>query len=192
MPASTLSDAFDDSLARMARGQTINDCVKAHPHFANDLRQMLSEIPEVVEVEPDPKPATNPIRETQTSYIVQTEPKRALLGRLSMLGILLAFFALVVVSAIALLDPIFMTQDVQEAPRQVIAPLDTNTSFSRSSACALPSGWVTYEVVAGDTLSELALFTDSTVAELRDGNCMSPGDPLPIGYNLYLPRNIQD
>ena len=49
------------------------------------------------------------------------------------------------------------------------------------------SGWMTYRVQAGDTLSGLALNTGTTVAELRRINCLTE-DTIVVGQVLYLPR----
>jgi hypothetical protein len=37
-----LLDAFNDSLDRLARGESLNSCLLAHPQFADDLRLLLT------------------------------------------------------------------------------------------------------------------------------------------------------
>lgn len=193
MPAAaTLADAFDDSIERLSRGQTLDDCLRAHPHFKAELRAMLEELPEVKPVE---LPPIEPKRTTQETIVIETAPKNRSFGRLSLLLILIVITAVVIFGANLLLDPIFGSDSNTqiEAPRDVIAPInDSSSNGTTSNDCPLPSGWVTYDIQAGDTLYDLAAATDSTVDDLRASNCMSPGDPLPIGYNLYLPRRATD
>ena len=53
--------------------------------------------------------------------------------------------------------------------------------------CGPPAGWVVYIVQIGDTLYSLAQRTGSTVAALRQANCL-PDDTIRIGQRLYVPR----
>lgn len=49
-----------------------------------------------------------------------------------------------------------------------------------------PSGWVTYVVQAGDTLSALATRRNTTVARLKQVNCLT-SDRIRAGEQLYVP-----
>ena len=68
-----------------------------------------------------------------------------------------------------------------------ISPAPSVPLSATACVAALPAGWVTYRVRAGDTLSGLALNTGTTVAELRRINCLA-GDVIVVGQLLYLPR----
>ena len=67
------------------------------------------------------------------------------------------------------------------------SPAPGVTPSATVCVAALPPGWMTYRVQAGDTLSGLALNTGTTVAELRRINCLTE-DTIVVGQVLYLPR----
>lgn len=52
-----------------------------------------------------------------------------------------------------------------------------------------PLGWTAYTIRSGDTLFAIALAVDSTVAELRDANCIANVNRLAIGQVIFVPRN---
>lgn len=54
--------------------------------------------------------------------------------------------------------------------------------------CPLPPGWTVYTVEAGDSMGLIAQQTDSSIAELTQGNCLSNADELYVGQALYVPR----
>ena len=56
------------------------------------------------------------------------------------------------------------------------------------SECEIPRGWRPYEVRVGDTLLSLALATDSSLIELRDGNCFELIRGIFAGQRLFVPR----
>lgn len=75
-------------------------------------------------------------------------------------------------------------------------PQPTNTPTGGSSGgqtpCAPRSDWtIVYTVAAGDTVSSLAARTNSTVAELVAGNCLSNPNAITAGQRLRLPRAPQ-
>ncbi len=55
--------------------------------------------------------------------------------------------------------------------------------------CPPPSGWVQYQVEAGDSLSGLADATGTTLQTLIQANCLADPDTLFTGQTLYLPRS---
>ena len=54
--------------------------------------------------------------------------------------------------------------------------------------CTPPSGWVSYTVVFGDTLAEIARRTDSTVAALSAANCIENPNRIRVGLLITVPR----
>lgn len=60
------------------------------------------------------------------------------------------------------------------------------TPASPAQACVPPSGWVTYVVQAGDTLSGLGELVGAGIAELQEVNCL-PGPLIVIGQRISLP-----
>ncbi|MBV7335797.1 LysM peptidoglycan-binding domain-containing protein [Chloroflexi bacterium TSY] len=52
-----------------------------------------------------------------------------------------------------------------------------------------PAGWIRYTVVSGDTLSGIAGATGTSVARLREVNCL-PDTLIRSGQNLYVPRPV--
>jgi LysM repeat protein len=66
--------------------------------------------------------------------------------------------------------------------------LPTNQPSRTPSNCQLPQGWTSYTVQAGNTLFAIALATNSTVAELRDANCIENIDNITTGDVIFVPR----
>jgi hypothetical protein len=55
-------------------------------------------------------------------------------------------------------------------------------------ACTPRFDWPEYSVVAGDTLSEIALRANSSVAELAAANCLSDTRLIHVNQRLYVPQ----
>jgi LysM repeat protein len=68
---------------------------------------------------------------------------------------------------------------------EAAAPLTPTPTPTRCYK-ARPAGWVAYRVVAGDTLSGIAVRTRTTVARLKQVNCLA-SDKILIGQLLYVP-----
>jgi hypothetical protein len=63
------------------------------------------------------------------------------------------------------------------------------TAIPPNPNCATtPQGWIPYVVEQGDSLGLLAEQTDSTIADIQNGNCMSNADSLLVDTTIYLPR----
>ena len=54
--------------------------------------------------------------------------------------------------------------------------------------CEVEQGWLSYEVQEGDSLLAMALATDSSLIELRDGNCFEPIRGIFAGEKLLVPQ----
>jgi LysM repeat protein len=54
--------------------------------------------------------------------------------------------------------------------------------------CGRPDGWRAYIVQSGNTLYSIARSVGSTIAELRDVNCLTNASFLSIGQVLYVPQ----
>lgn len=58
------------------------------------------------------------------------------------------------------------------------------------TACSVATGWFSYTVVRGDSLTTIAARSDSTVAELIAGNCLLDPDRIQVGETIYTPNLI--
>jgi hypothetical protein len=58
------------------------------------------------------------------------------------------------------------------------------------AVCAIPGGWFPYIVQAGDTLTDLAARSNSTVQELVARNCLASPDAIFVGQTLYVPVQL--
>ena len=60
---------------------------------------------------------------------------------------------------------------------------------TEQQACvsAFPTGWVTYKVQAGNTLSELIAGSGVSLAEVMRANCIENPNLITVGAVLYLP-----
>jgi hypothetical protein len=55
------------------------------------------------------------------------------------------------------------------------------------TTCGAPSGWVRYLVKSGESLFSLAGGTGSTIAAIKNANCLT-SDTIKAGSYLWLPR----
>jgi LysM repeat protein len=60
-------------------------------------------------------------------------------------------------------------------------------NVSPRQSCGRPSGWVAYLIQRGDTLSSIARQTGTTVAVLKQANCLK-SDRIYAGATLWVPR----
>lgn len=54
--------------------------------------------------------------------------------------------------------------------------------------CQIRSDWTAYTVQAGDTVGDLAIATNTALADIIIGNCLTTPDIINVGQTLYLPR----
>jgi LysM repeat protein len=69
-------------------------------------------------------------------------------------------------------------------PTPVVVPTLTPTT------CDQPPGWTSYVVQPGDTLLGIARAAQTTLADLRNANCIGDGDFVTEGRVLFVPRPI--
>lgn len=89
------------------------------------------------------------------------------------------------------------------SPTHTFTPTATPTTFILPTAlvlptglplptaireCQMPEGWTFYVVQPDDTLYAIAVAVDSTVAELREANCLTDGANITPGLNVFVPR----
>lgn len=65
---------------------------------------------------------------------------------------------------------------------------DDRVNIGNNCAIAIPTGWTTYVVTSGDSLSSIASRTDSSVQELAQINCIANPSSLSAGVTLAVPR----
>lgn len=75
-------------------------------------------------------------------------------------------------------------------PAPTLTPGQTPTAAPSATplVCTPRTDWLAYTVVAGDTLSDLAARTGTTVTALIDGNCLENPDTLIIGQVMRVPQ----
>ncbi len=59
-----------------------------------------------------------------------------------------------------------------------------------ATVCAVPTDWFVYIVQPGDTLTDIASRTGSTVQELMARNCLPNADAIFVGQSLYVPIEL--
>lgn len=82
-----------------------------------------------------------------------------------------------------------LTPTNTRTPTPTFTPTPTSTPQPSPTVCAtsVPSGWVRYVVVAGDTVSVLAAVTGTTVTQVVLVNCLPESLMIFAGDVLYLP-----
>ncbi|MFN8377857.1 MAG: LysM peptidoglycan-binding domain-containing protein [Anaerolineae bacterium] len=83
------------------------------------------------------------------------------------------------------------TQDPNFFPS--VTPIGAATATSlpgTPTVCAAPLDWFPYIVQAGDTLTDIATRTSSTVQELVVRNCLASPDAIFVGQTLYVPVQL--
>ena len=58
------------------------------------------------------------------------------------------------------------------------------------TVCAVPLDWFPYVVQPGDTLTDIAARTSSTIQELVVRNCLASADAIFVGQTLYVPIEL--
>lgn len=70
--------------------------------------------------------------------------------------------------------------DLTATPEAALTPVDAD--------CEVRTDWPVYTVVAGDTLSSIAVRTGSSVRELGAANCLADVGRIRVGQRLHVPR----
>lgn len=73
---------------------------------------------------------------------------------------------------------------IEPTPAPILEFVPTRTP----AVCGRPEGWREYVVQEGNTLYSIARSVGSTIAELRDVNCLTNTSFLSIGQVVYVPR----
>lgn len=74
---------------------------------------------------------------------------------------------------------------------QVVAQPVVNTTTLQvvlPANCQVRADWQPYVVQAGDTVGDLAIATNTALADLVVANCLTTPDIINVGQTLYLPR----
>jgi len=83
------------------------------------------------------------------------------------------------------------TQDPNFIPS--VTPIGAATATplpGTPTVCAAPLDWFPYIVQAGDTLTDIAARTSSTVQELVVRNCLASPDAIFVGQTLFVPVQL--
>lgn len=79
------------------------------------------------------------------------------------------------------------TLTVTVAPTETIDPTRFTPTPKR---CPTPSGWATYTIQRGDTLFKIAQFTDSSINELAQANCIEDPSVIEVDQVIYVPNEV--
>ncbi|OGO41042.1 MAG: hypothetical protein A2W36_02775 [Chloroflexi bacterium RBG_16_58_14] len=71
---------------------------------------------------------------------------------------------------------------------QTATPEQPSQAKKPPARCGPPGGWVIYIVRRGDTLSRIAVLTNTTVAQLQKANCLGSSTTIRVGQRLYVPH----
>jgi len=83
------------------------------------------------------------------------------------------------------------TQDPNFIPSVTPIGAATQTPLPGTpTVCAVPPDWFPYIVQAGDTLTDIAARTSSTVQELVVRNCLASPDAIFVGQTLFVPVQL--
>lgn len=85
--------------------------------------------------------------------------------------------------------PVIIDGEEVELPAPTWTPLPTSTPGPDSS-CQQPAGWTTYTVQPGNTLSSIARWSDSTVDDLAQVNCVADVTRIEVGQVLFVPQEV--
>ncbi|MBL8147973.1 MAG: LysM peptidoglycan-binding domain-containing protein [Anaerolineae bacterium] len=83
------------------------------------------------------------------------------------------------------------TQDPNFIPS--VTPIGAATATplpGTPTVCAAPLDWFPYVVQPGDTLTDIAARTSSTVQELVIRNCLASPDAIFVGQTLFVPVQL--
>lgn len=88
---------------------------------------------------------------------------------------------------------IVVTQVSQVAVTQVAQIAVTQVAVFSTSApvitcTTVPTGWLPYVIVPGDTLGILAILTFSSVTDLASANCITNPDLIYVDQTIYVPQ----
>ena len=78
------------------------------------------------------------------------------------------------------------TQPPTERP--TVTPSVTPVRVDQATDCAMPSGWVSYTVQVGDTLSALAARSGGSTESIASANCLDDASRIVVGQTIFLPR----
>lgn len=92
-------------------------------------------------------------------------------------------------------NPAALTATAIKQSQQFPTPTPTFAPTSTTSgggvvqpSCTPRTDWPTYQVVSGDTVSSLALRTDTTIEALVAANCLANANQLSVGQVLRVPK----
>lgn len=76
----------------------------------------------------------------------------------------------------------------QAAVGAAAAPVYEPLNIPIPAGCQIRADWSPYIVQAGDTIGGLAIATNTALADLVIGNCLTTPDVIQVGQTIYLPR----
>jgi hypothetical protein len=88
--------------------------------------------------------------------------------------------------------PVIAQQVVPVTPlsEQIDVQVYTPLNVPLPAGCAVRTDWTPYTIQAGDTIGGLAIATNTALADLVIGNCLTTPDVIEVGQTVYLPQNV--
>lgn len=101
----------------------------------------------------------------------------------------------VVTSVVTVTQWVTVTAVVPATPLPTGTPLPvpsalTPTPAATTGSCPIPTGWVSYLVQPGDTLSQIAQRAGISLGDLATANCLTNSNRILVGQTVYLPTSI--
>ncbi len=92
------------------------------------------------------------------------------------------YATLTAVAALPTQTPFVVTQAVQQVANTTVIQV------ALPANCQVRTDWQAYVVQPGDTVGDLAIATNTALADLIVANCLTTPDIINVGQTLYLPR----
>jgi hypothetical protein len=202
-----LSKAFHDAVERLRNGQSLEHVLREYPDLADQLRPLLETVLAVPNARVDRaeiQAMRSRLNKRFEDRLValefpQQRPRNPLLPLVLLVGLLglgSGFFLLrgQTPEPIDLLPTATVTVTASPTPTMIPptrtpSPIPTATlPTPTSEGCVLRTDWEQYRLESGDTLSQIALDSGSTVDELLLANCLENPRTLLVGQMIYVPR----
>ncbi|HEX3049315.1 MAG TPA: LysM peptidoglycan-binding domain-containing protein [Aggregatilineaceae bacterium] len=202
-----LIDAFDDCIERLRAGQSINDCLRAYPRYAVDLRVMLEAGLAVQRANPAVSAAAKARVRARVMQASSTMPpaRRSrpwMAAAAALIAVAAAIFILLNREDKGLhtvpLASVTVSATATETPSLTASPTSTRTpSPSRTPSPTVticvptpPAGWVNYTIQFGDNLPAIALAHNVSTEQLIEVNCIIDPNALIAGTSIFVPPTV--
>lgn len=195
MNTTLLTNALNDCIDRLADGHSIDQCLRAYPELADELRPLL----EIGLASSQNRADAHELSQMRSrldtqieALIVETDFDSPTPFRLPQgVMVLVASLVLVVMGGLALFTGENIPVGSQVTETVTITPEITDEvimTLTPMPTCSIPTDWEEYRVQSDDSLSVIALNSGSTIKELREANCLDDNQTIVEGQLIFVPR----